>query len=70
MEIMIMQKRLRWIGHMARMDDRRIPKAILCSEARNDSRKLGCSLLRYSDNCKRNMKMLDMIVDTYCGKRR
>ena len=28
-ETMIMQKRLRWLGHVARMDDRCIPKAIL-----------------------------------------
>ena len=59
-----MQKRLRWLGHMARMDDRRIPKAILYSEARDGSRKLGCPLLRYSDNCKHNMKLLDMNEDT------
>ena len=57
-DTMIMQKRLRWLGHVAIMDDRRIPKAILYSEARDGSRKLGRPLLRYSDNCKRNMKLL------------
>ena len=68
-----MQKRLRWLGHVARMDDRRIPKAILCSEARDGSRKLGRPpLLRCSDNCKYNMKLLDMNVDTWeeCALRR
>ena len=60
-----MQKRLRWYGHVARMDDRRIPKAILYSEARDGSRKLGRPLLRYSDNFKHNMKLLDMTVDTW-----
>ena len=64
-ETMIMQKWLRWLGHVRRMDDRRIPKAILYSEARDGSRKLGCPLLRYSDNCKHNMKLLDMNVDTW-----
>ena len=65
METMIMQKRLRWLGHVARMDDRRIPKAILYSEARDGSRKLGRPLLRYSDNCRHNIKLLDMIVDIW-----
>ena len=62
---MIMQTQLRWLGHVARMDDRRIPKAILDSEARDGSRKLGHPLLRYSDNCKCNMKLLEMNVDTW-----
>ena len=64
-ETMIMQKWLRWLGHVGRMDDRRIPKAILYSEARDGSRKQGRPLLRYSDNCKHNMKLLDMNVDTW-----
>ena len=64
-ETMIMQKRLRWLGHVARMDNRRIPKAILYSETRDGSRKLGRPLLRYSDNCKHNMKLLDVNVDTW-----
>ena len=60
-----MQKRLRWLGQMAQMDDRHIPKAILYSEAQDGSRKKGCPLLRYSDNCKRDMKLLEMNVDTW-----
>ena len=36
-ETMIMQKRLRWLGYVARMDDRCIPKAILYSGARDGS---------------------------------
>ena len=60
-ETMIMQKRLRRLGHVARMDDRRIPY----SKARDGSRKQGRPLLRYSDNCKRNMKLLAMNVDTW-----
>ena len=64
-ETMIIQQRLRWLGHVARMDDRRIPKAILYSEAQDGSRKLGRPLLSYSDTCKRNMKLLNMNVDTW-----
>ena len=36
---MIMQKRLRWLGYVKRMDDSRIPKTVLFSEARDGSRK-------------------------------
>ena len=48
METMIMQKWLRRLGHVARMDDRHIPKAILYSEARDGSRKIIVNAIR---NC-------------------
>ena len=51
------------------MGDRCIPIAILFSEARDGSKKLRHQLLRCSDNCKRNMKLLDMNVDTRDGAR-
>ena len=38
---MIMQKRLKWLGHVKRMDGSRIPKTILFREARGGSRKQG-----------------------------
>ena len=60
-----MQKRLRWLGHIKRMDDSRIPKAVLYSETRDGSRTLGCPLLRYSDNSKLDMKLFDMNVETW-----
>lgn len=44
---MIMQKRLRWLGHVKRMDDSRVPKTILFSESRDGSTKQGRPLLRY-----------------------
>ena len=49
--------------HMKQMDDSRIPKAILCSETRHSSRKLGRLLLWYSDTCKRDMKLFGMNLD-------
>ena len=62
---MIIQKRLRWLGHVKRMDDSRIPKTVLFSEARDGSRKQGRPLLRYHDNCKSDMKSFDMNVDVW-----
>ena len=43
----------------------RVSETILYSEARDGSRKQGHPLLRYSDNSKCNMKLLDMNVDTW-----
>ena len=42
-----------------------VSETILYSEARDGSRKQGHPLLRYSDICKCNMKLLDMNVDTW-----
>ena len=60
-----MQKRLRWLGHVKRMDDSRIPKTVLFSEACHCSRKQGRPLLRYHDNYKGDMKSFDMNVDNW-----
>ena len=60
-----MQKRLRWLGHIKRMDDSRIPKTVIYSETRDGSRKLGRPLLRYSDNSERGMTFFDMNIETW-----
>ena len=50
------QKRLRWLGHVRRMQDGRIPKDILYGELATGSRPAGRPVLRYKDVCKRDMK--------------
>ena len=50
---------------MKRIDDSRIPKTFICSETRDGSGKQGHPLLRYSDNCKRDMKFLNMNVESW-----
>ena len=47
------------------MDDSHIPKDILYSETRNGSTKLGCPLLRYSDNSKHDMNLFDMNIEAW-----
>ena len=64
-ETIIMQKRLRWRGHMKRMDDSCLPKTVLYSETRDGSRKQGHPLVRYSINCKRDMKLRDMNAESW-----
>ena len=50
------QKRLRWLGHVRRMQYGRIPKDIQCGELATGSRPTGRLVLRYKDVCKRDMK--------------
>lgn len=49
-------RRLRWLGHVCRMDDGRIPKDILYGELATGTRPTGRPALRYKDVCKRDLK--------------
>ena len=51
MEIKLLKNRLRWMGHICRMNDTRQVKALLFGELEG-SRKVGRPLLRYKDTCK------------------
>ena len=53
---LLSQRRLRWLGHVCRMEDGRIPKDILYGELATGSRPAGRPVLRYKDVCKRDMK--------------
>ena len=54
------QRRLRWLGHVHRMEDGRIPKDLLYGELTCGKRTSGRPHLRYKDVCKRDMKALDI----------
>ena len=56
------QRRLRWLGHVRRMDDGRIPKYILYGELALGRRTTGHPHLRYKDVCVRDTKAVD--IDT------
>ena len=51
-EAYVMQSQLRWAGHVARMDDDRLPKQIFFSELCNGTRPTGRPLLRFKDTLK------------------
>ena len=53
---LLSQRRLRWLGHVSRMQDGRIPKDMLYGELATGSRPKGRPHLRYKDVCKRDMK--------------
>ena len=62
MHTRLRQRRLRWLGHVRRMDDGRIPKYILYGELALGRRTTGHPHLRYKDVCVRDMKAVD--IDT------
>ena len=58
--ILLRQRRLRWLGHVRRMDDGRIPNYILYGELALGTRTTGHPHLRYKDVCVRDMKAVDI----------
>ena len=60
---MISERRLRWLGHVSRMSDGRIPKDILYGELAEGTRARGRPNLRFKDVCKRDMKAGNMDPD-------
>ena len=62
MYTLLRQRRLRWLGHVRRMDDGRIPKYILYGELALGRRTTGHPHHRYKDICVRDMKAVD--IDT------
>ena len=59
------KRRLRWLGHVRRMEDGRIPKDLLYGELERGKRKTGRPLLRFKDACKRDMKAFDIASDDW-----
>ncbi|XP_069170374.1 uncharacterized protein [Procambarus clarkii] len=60
MYTMLKQRRMRWLGHVVRMGDGRIPKDLLYGELRQGKRPTGKPQLRYKDVCKRDLKAMDV----------
>lgn len=53
-------RRLRWLGHVYRMTDQRLPKVALYGELSEGSRKRGRPLLRWKDVAKRDLINFDI----------
>ena len=52
---LLRQRRLRWLGHVCRMEDGRIPKDLLFGQLATGSRPRGRPHLRFKDLCKRDL---------------
>ena len=59
------QRRMRWLGHVVRMDAGRIPKDLLYGELAQGKRPRGRPQLRYKDVCKRDIKALSIDQNTW-----
>lgn len=69
---LLTQRRLRWLGHVHRMQDGRIPKDVLYGELAAGKRPAGRPSLRFRDVCKRDMIQTDIDVlswEEYAGDR-
>ena len=60
MLMLLKQRRMRWLGHVVRMDDGRIPKDLLYGELVQGKRPTGRPQLRFKDVCKRDLKSLNI----------
>ena len=57
MHLLLCQRRLRWVGHVRRMENGRIPKDLLYGELATGRRPVGRLALRFEDVCKRDLKL-------------
>ena len=65
MEATIVKHRLRWSGHVARMEESRLPRRILFGELNTGNRPRGCPLLRYKDQLKKTLKDANIDLNSW-----
>ena len=63
--LQLCKRRLRWLGHVRRMKDGRIPKDLLYGELEEGKRKVGCPKLRFKDVVKRDLKRTGIDINTW-----
>ena len=56
---------MRWLGHVIRMKDGRIPKDLLYGELATGKRSTGRPQLRFKDVCKRDLQALGKNTDSW-----
>ena len=64
-ETKLVRSRLRWLGHLCRMDDDRVPKQLLFSELEHGSRPFGRPKLRFKDILKKDLK-IGSVLEAWC----
>ena len=65
MYTLLRQYRLHWLCHVCHMEDGQIPKDVLYGELTTGQRSTSCPQLRYNDACKRDMKALDININSW-----
>ncbi|XP_072048091.1 solute carrier family 49 member 4 homolog [Amphiura filiformis] len=64
-DAILAKSQLRWVGHVVRMPDDRLPKAVMYGELTEGKSKRGGNNLRYRDVVKRHLKTADLDVETW-----
>ena len=64
-EALLMQAQLHWSGHLIRMPDTRLPKAIFYSQLASGSRLCGHPIKRYKDSLKTNLQLCNIYPATW-----
>lgn len=62
---MLVEKNLRWLGHVHRMEKERLPRQLLYSQLCKGKRSRGRPRLRYKDAVKRNLKVRDIELSAW-----
>jgi len=57
-ESMVISMRLKWLGHVRRLPNERLPKILMCGAILEGKRKLGKPMLRWKDVIKRDLNIL------------
>ena len=57
---LLKQRRMRWLSHVVRVDDERIPKDLLYGELLQGKRPKGKAQLPFKDVCKRDPEVLNI----------
>ena len=64
-EATLIQLQLRWVGHVYRMEETRLPKMLLYGELCSGKRKRGAPRKRYKDTLKSNLSLCNINSDTW-----
>ena len=65
LESTLLQQQLRWSGHVARMEDSRMPKAVFFGELREGKRKCGAPKKRYKDQLKKRLSLTEIPLHSW-----
>ena len=61
---LLIRRRLRWLGHVHRMEPGRLPRQVLYGELRGGVRRAGRTLFRFKDVCKRDLRLTEINTNT------
>ena len=64
-EALLLKSQLRWVGHVARMEDHRLPKIVLYGELSSGHRNIGGPKKKYKDCLKKSLRACHIDLDQW-----